>query len=103
MKLRFELLDRIDVEQLRDTLATPGWKIFVQRVRETLEQAASQAMNAPTWEEHRELRGAVKALRTVLDIPAIITSEVKRREEAKPELAAKAGSEGRPARTRRRG
>lgn len=73
--------DSSDLDALRELVRSRGFELFIARVREELERYRVECEHpSDSWVTH-VAQGAVRALRTVFDIPSIlileITSEVK--------------------------
>ena len=77
-------LDGVGAQRFADMVASEPFAWLAQRVEHELDRART---SCETFGDARELaraQGAVKALRTVLGLPALILLEIKQREKGEP-------------------
>ena len=68
--------DALDRERFRDMLASPPFRIFIDRIRGQLERSRAQLEEPAPVEALRETQGTVRALRMVLQLPEVIAAEL---------------------------
>lgn len=70
-------LDAIDAENIGATLDTAGWWFIEDRIRHYLKQATDALILPQPEAVTNTLRGEIKALKTVLGLPAKLIQEGK--------------------------
>jgi hypothetical protein len=75
--------DAIDLEHLKQTLGTRGYELIYSRVQEMLAAARVSLETQADPADFYRAQGRVEALRRVLELPAILTKEIREREAKK--------------------
>jgi hypothetical protein len=83
MKIRLEK-DSIDLEQLKDCVRQPGFRMIEQRMASMLESMRSQLEHAADAHEFRFVQGQIDCLRTCLQLPQIIHDEIRAKQRRNP-------------------
>lgn len=63
-------------EHLRQTLDQAGWLLIEDRFRMMLQQYREELEQDLTHEETVKVRGKIRALKSVLDVPGILKTEL---------------------------
>lgn len=69
-----ERYDSGDLDAIRELKHSPGFALYSKRVNEELER---RRLELETAEKHEYVRGLVRSLRIVIDIPAFLEDEIK--------------------------
>jgi hypothetical protein len=69
--------DMLDAEQVREFEGSRAWELVRRKMGEMIAAEQRTLEQAPTHEELLKAQGSVKALRRVLELPAILRDEAK--------------------------
>jgi hypothetical protein len=72
-------LDNLDLERLRECVASAGYEMIAKRVNETIVKNQTALEVSASWENTRFLQGFLGGLRCALDVPAILATEISGR------------------------
>jgi hypothetical protein len=72
-----EPLDSADADALRDLVRSRGYELVANRVADELQRERAQLEGPLDVEKTANVRGAIRALRMVLQVPQILIGEVK--------------------------
>jgi hypothetical protein len=79
MKLPTIQPDALDLEQLRDTIASEGYALLLKRIQATIADQMKSLLTVESWDNVRYRQGFAAGLQCALDIPATIAAEIKAR------------------------
>lgn len=79
MRVKQHQPDNLDLQQLTDTIVSPGWALIVKRVEQAIDAKRNQLEVPATHEDIRHLQGVIAGLRCALAIPAHLRTEIQAR------------------------
>ena len=88
MKARMEVRqdpDAFDLEQLRETIASPGYQIVQRRHAEMFARELAKLQTVETWDNARYVQGFIAGVQAAAEVPRILESEIRARLKRKKE------------------
>jgi len=80
MKVRLDP-DAIDLEQLKETLNSPGYRTLTARLGQTYAAELKKLATVASWDETRFQQGFLQGLECAARLPEIVQGEIKQRLE----------------------
>jgi hypothetical protein len=75
--------DALDLEELRATLESPGFRRITERLAQVRDGALKRLATVDTWDDARYTQGVHAGVEVALDVPRILVDEIRKKLAAK--------------------
>ncbi len=86
MRGRKTKLDRVDADQIQQTLASPGWQFIRQRIERAVLLKVSELRKPLDPVQTATVRGEIEGLELALAVPEILRAEAAKGDAKEKEL-----------------
>ena len=83
MTRRKRKLDRVDADQIEQTLASAGWQFIRQRIERTVAVKVDEVLAPLDPVKTAHVRGVIEGLKVALAVPEILKAEASKKAEEK--------------------